>query len=260
MLICPVCHKTLKKQENRYVCENKHSFDVAKQGYTNLYLKSSAHSGDNKEMVKARTDFLNKGFYQPLRDSIIDWIKQLNIETIIDAGCGEGYYTNEIQKELNNCIYAFDLSKEALKYAARQNKNVNYYISSIFELPIEKKSSDLVLNVFAPFAQEEFYRVLNKNGYVMKVDPAKDHLYEMKEVLYDTVLLNDEIKEENEFFKLIEKRYVCFSMNLMAEDIKNLFKMTPYYYKTSIYSKNKLLQLTELNCRASFVIYLFKKK
>lgn len=251
MLICPICHETLKKEEKRYCCKKKHSFDIAKQGYTNLYLKSSNKSGDNKEMVQARTDFLNEGFYKPLKDAIVSWIQELGVSSIVDAGCGEGYYTNTIEEETKTTIYAFDLSKEALKYASRQNKNVYYFLNSIYELPIENNSCDLVLNIFAPFAKEEFSRILKKDGYILKVDPEKDHLWEMKEVLYENILENDALNENYENLSLIDTRKVSFMMDLDKDDIAHLFTMTPYLYKTKKESRDKLLALNELKCRLS---------
>ena len=44
---------------------------MAKQGYTNLFLKSSKNSGDGKEMVEARTNFLTLDYYKPLLNELI---------------------------------------------------------------------------------------------------------------------------------------------------------------------------------------------
>lgn len=260
MLICPVCKQQLNKEEKRYACINKHSFDIAKQGYTNLYLKSSKNSGDNKEMVDARTSFLNCHYYDPLVNNIIHIINDKKSEVIIDAGCGEGYYTNKIKQNTNAEIYGFDLSKDALKYAARKNKDIHYYLSSIFDIPMNDESCDIVLDIFAPLANDEFYRIVKKGGYLIKVDPHQQHLKQMKDFLYDHVYENEVLDIDVKGFSLEDYYEVTYQMPLDNKAISALFKMTPYYYKTSKEKSARLCELNHLDCTASFMIYLYKKE
>lgn len=260
MIICPVCKEKLIKEEDSYVCINHHRFDVAKQGYTNLYLKSSKKSGDNKEMVQARTSFLNLHLYDCLVNKVIEIIKDLQCKTIIDAGCGEGYYTNLIQKATKANVFAFDLSKDALKYAARQNKQIHYFLSSIFAVPMQDACADLVLNIFAPLANEEYFRLLKKDGYLIKVDPHHLHLKEMKDILYEEVYENEVFDLDLHGFKLDHYEEVTYKMDLNQEAITSLFKMTPYYYKSDKQRSSQLLAMDKLECTASFMIYLYKKE
>lgn len=260
MLICPVCKQKLIKEEKRYVCDQQHSFDIAKQGYTNLYLKSSKHSGDNKIMVDARTAFLNLDYYAPLANELIKIIQEKKSEVIIDAGCGEGYYTNLIQKQTNADIYGFDLSKDALKYAARQNKEIHYYLSSIFDIPMIDESCDLLLNVFAPLANDEFYRLIKKGGYLIKVDPHHQHLKQMKDFLYDHVYENEVLDLKVNGFTLEKYHELTYHMSLDNKALNALFKMTPYYYKTNKEKSEQLCALDHMDCIASFMIYIYKKE
>lgn len=259
MLICPICKQALHKEEKRYICMNRHSFDIAKQGYTNLYLKSSQNSGDNKSLVEARTKFLSLHHYQPLCDALKSIVKSLGIDSLVDAGCGEGYYTNQLQSVVKD-VYAFDLSKEALKYAARKNKQVHYFLASLFSMPISDQSVDAITNIFAPCAHEEFARLVKTNGYVIKVDPDEDHLWEMKTILYDDVVKNDVLAISLDGFHLKEHHKVSFMMDLNQDEIRALFQMTPYAYKTSVQRSERLLNRQRLKCRASFIIYIFEKE
>lgn len=257
-LSCPVCDKTLRKVNKSYKCEHNHTFDIAKEGYTNLLLKSSKHTGDNKEMVMARHTFLSKGFYAPLLRKIIEELQNIRHNVLIDCGCGEGFYTSHIQQALQNQIFAFDVSKEALKYASKNNRNVDYFLASIFHLPLENESVDVLLNIFAPCPVEEALRLLKPDGYLFKVDPDVEHLKEMKAILYDQVVENEE--KQIEELELVETKRIKFIMDLKNDDISNLFKMTPYYYKSSKQASDKLLAEKELMCTASFIIYKYKKK
>ena len=67
-LICPVCGLPLTLEAKTYRCEKNHCFDCAKSGYVNLLppAPGGKRHGDDKLMVKARTDFLDKGYYDPL--------------------------------------------------------------------------------------------------------------------------------------------------------------------------------------------------
>ena len=70
MLLCPKCRSSLKREKNRYVCPHGHSYDIARQGYTHLIIHSQKEGGDNKEMVHARTRFLEQGYYRCLREKL----------------------------------------------------------------------------------------------------------------------------------------------------------------------------------------------
>ena len=102
--ICPVCNAPLLREEYLYKCANSHSFDRAKSGYINLLTANKMNSkvpGDPKEMVLSRKNFLEKGYYQPLRDKVAEIAKRFVSDVYLDAGCGTGYYTKAVATELN---------------------------------------------------------------------------------------------------------------------------------------------------------------
>ena len=92
---CPSCQKPLCREERRLVCPAGHSFDVARSGYVNLLLSQQTgrkHQGDEKRMVKARSAFLERGYYDPMRQELIKQGLAAARQgmTVLDAGCGEG--------------------------------------------------------------------------------------------------------------------------------------------------------------------------
>ena len=112
LLMCPVCREALHLTEKTWSCVNKHSYDVAKQGYVNLHVVQHKHSknpGDTVESVQARRAFLSAGFYAPLQHAVVTKIAALKINNLLDIGCGEGYYTNAMQAEVQQCIGVNDL-------------------------------------------------------------------------------------------------------------------------------------------------------
>ena len=121
-LICPICEKLLSRQENRFLCPENHSFDIARQGYVNLLpiqRKHSAHPGDTREQVLSRREFLEGGFYAPIADSLIAAAKKYETSgPILDVGCGEGYYCTRLAKAMNAELTGLDISKDAVRCAA----------------------------------------------------------------------------------------------------------------------------------------------
>lgn len=259
MFRCPTCKEELTIIDKSYKCKNNHNFDSSKEGYVNLHLNHK-QGGDDEGMVKARSSFLEQDFYHPLREFILDLCSAFPHDTMIDAGCGEGYYTNYLQSNLENEIYAFDLSKVALQKASKANKKVHYALSSIFDLPLASSSTDLILSMFAPIALEENYRLLKEDGLLLVVSPGTNHLKELKESIYEEVRLNEVVLLKSENFQVIDEFKLEYIIDVKDnKTIKDLFLMTPYTYKTSIEDKEKLNTITELRITCEFSIQIYSK-
>lgn len=264
--ICPVCKSEILLFERTYKCQNNHCFDLSKDGYVNLLMSQQSslkRHGDDKLMVKARREFLEKGFYNELRQALCETLKEAlpEISTIVDVGCGEGYYTSEISKVNNFEVLGIDISKDALKYASKSVKNSSFAVASAFSLPFAESSADCVLSVFAPSAYEEFHRVLKSYGKLIKAIPLEEHLWDLKCALYEEPYKNKPEKRNDELFKLVSQKEIKYKINLTEkDDVENLFKMTPYYYKTSREDAEKLLSLDSLETTVHFGIEIYEKR
>ena len=260
-LLCPVCHEPLTLEGSVYSCGNRHTFDRSRYHYVNLIRSGKKIHGDNAEMVKARTRFLQSGAYAPLKEELKKLVLQAAPGTLLDSGCGEGYYT-ELCESLKDCqCFGVDLSKEALKQAGRQCPSVTFAAASIFTLPLPDQSLDLIWSCFAPLAWQENHRVLKDDGQVIVIGPGPHHLMGLKKVLYDDPYLNPEDPEENEYFDLVDKQTVTYTLECTSQQmIQDLFTMTPYYYKTSIKDKEKLNALDHCTTEVEFIIRTYKKK
>lgn len=263
MLRCPVCQETIEKTtEKTYTCPNRHSFDISKKGYVNFLLCQNMRSklpGDNKEMVDAREKFLSKGYYNEFLKELKNIIQSYQPASILDAGCGEGYYTNGIY-EPNRNIIGIDISKSALQKAAPKNRNITYVASSLFDLPIQDGKIDLLFSLFAPYAGDEFYRVLKNDGIMILGIPGADHLFELKSVIYDTPYLNQVKEYELDHFTFLESKKIHTKINLQnQEDILNLFQMTPYYYRTRKEDLEKINTLSQFEVTISFELLIYQK-
>lgn len=273
-ILCPVCKKQLIKEQAVYRCVSGHSFDLSGEGYLHLLLSHQMHSklpGDNKEMTQARQLFLQKGYYRCLLNRLCDITAQslhrqgMKTAVVIDGGCGEGYYTDGVYQSLQNCnlspiVYGFDISKSAIKKAAKRNKQILFSVASLFDLPVLSHCGNLFLSIFAPLCPDEFSRVLASGGSLIIVVAAPEHLIEFKELLYEHPYENEEKNLQFDGFSLKEKYLVKDRIYLPTqEDIKNLFMMTPYYYNTPLASHKRLDTVQDLQLTAAFEIFEFIK-
>ena len=267
---CPVCGGPLDREERVYRCADRHSYDIAKEGYTYLLPPNQKHSadpGDDKAMSAARRDFLSKEYYMPLLNTLCSRILPLAGEhpVILDAGCGEGYYTAGIRAALTAAgktpaIAGIDISKSILRLAAKREKQVEFAVASCYHLPFADETADLLLDCFSPLALEEFRRVLRPGGHFLYVVPGPDHLWELKQVLYDRPYPNEEKETPYEGFAYQSIVPVEGTITLPCQaDIRALFQMTPYYWKTPKTGAKRLADLESLTTRISFRIHIFQK-
>ncbi len=265
ILTCPVCKQELKKENRIYKCENNHCFDIAKEGYVNLNSsnKSGDSTGDNKEMAVARRDFLNKGYFDVLADAVLNCVTQYTKEnaTVLDICCGEGYYTDFLTRNVKRDFYAFDLSKNMVRLGAKRKTDATFFVANIANIPLKSESVDFAFHLFAPFHSLEFSRVLKKDGYIVTAVAGENHLFSLKEVLYDTPYINDEKSPDAGNLILAEKIKVKDTITLNSqEEINALFQMTPYYYHTPSKGMQNLEKLHSLTTDVEFVLYVYKKK
>ena len=272
---CPICGGALSKEGNSFRCGKGHCYDRAKSGYVNLLLpggKNSKLPGDNKQMVNARRDFLDKGFYQPMSDALcreaVQELGNLPAVSLLDAGCGEGYYTERLYKALTRAgidvnLLGLDISKFAAEKAAKRLSSAGEHAliaaASIFHMPVADESCDAVVTLFAPFCGEEFLRVLKKGGLFVMVIPGARHLWGLKQAVYDTPYLNEVQDYAIPGLTFLRSVPVEDTITLRGSEIMDLFQMTPYYYKTSAEGQARAAALQTLETETNFEILLYRK-
>ena len=265
-LRCPVCGAATSKQSNSLFCHGgrRHCFDFSAEGYVNLAAAKATGGGDDATLIAARTAFLDSGHYAPFAARIAELLRAYSKgSTVVDAGCGEGYYTCRLAGEGFYC-YGFDLSKRgvrtAAKRAAREGaENVFFAVAGIYTLPLQDASVDAVVSLFAPVAEQEFLRVLKPGGILLVAGAGKDHLLSLKRVLYDQPHENESRADLPVSLTELTRETLSFSMELKGKEISNLFAMTPYYYRTSRQGQERLAACERLTCEAEMDIFIYQK-
>jgi 23S rRNA (guanine745-N1)-methyltransferase len=270
MWICPSCQLPLHLDKNVWRCSAKHSFDQGKEGYVNLLLaqdRNSKSPGDNKDMILARRMFLQGGYYDPLVEKLIEVIANNQAGpdlTLFDAGCGEGYYLDKIRaglvKQHYNCkALGSDISKVAIQRAAKTYKECDFSVASTFKIPLAGGSMSTVVQVFAPASEQHIARILQDNGIWLSVNPAPEHLQELKQVVYKDSHAHTTEDYNSDLFETLDRQTLRFQFSLEDPiEREALLKMTPFYWRASEQAKIDFVHAS-FSLTADFDIHLLRK-
>ena len=259
---CPICQENLTLVETSFKCCNRHSFDLAKFGYINLEPQIKQSANYDKENFQNRQQILEAGFYQAILEAVSDLLSNSkNAKTILDIGCGEGFYSRKLQEShLDKTFYAFDISKDSVQIAAKSEPNwaVNWFVGDLARLPIKDASMDILLDIFSPANYGEFRRVLSKDGILIKVIPTKNHLKEIRQKVQDQLTnkgySNQDIKEHfQEHFTILSSQTASLTKTITAEQLQALLSMTPLLFHID-QSKIDWSQLTEITIEAEILV------
>lgn len=259
---CPICQENLTLLETNFKCCNRHSFDLAKFGYVNLAPQIKQSANYDKENFQNRQQILEAGFYQAILDAVSDLLaSSKTTTTILDIGCGEGFYSRKLQESHSEkTFYAFDISKDSVQIAAKSEPNwaVNWFVGDLARLPIKDANMDILLDIFSPANYGEFRRVLSKDGILIKVIPTENHLKEIRQRVQDQLTnkeySNQDIKEHfQEHFTILSSQTASLTKTITAEQLQALLSMTPLLFHVD-QSKIDWSKLTEITIEAEILI------
>lgn len=273
LLMCPICREALHLEGKTWQCENRHSYDQAKQGYVNLHVvqhKNSKSPGDTPDAVAARRRFLQTGAYQPLQQAVSELLQSISAKAVLDIGCGEGYYTQAMADVVPQVV-AVDIAKSAVQTAAKQAhqcnenhkvQNITWVVGTGAVLPVLDQSMEVCTSLFSPLPKVEMLRVLKKQGYLIIVTPAPQHLFAMREALFDEVKAHEPDKFVTQMspeFSLISEQIITTDLDLDQQQLKDLIAMTPYAWKAKAYKRQALEVQSSFQLSASFYLFLLQK-
>ena len=259
---CPICQENLTLLETSLKCCNRHSFDLAKFGYVNLAPQIKQSVNYDKENFQNRQQILEAGFYQAILDAVSDLLANSETSsTILDIGCGEGFYSRKLQENHpEKTFYAFDISKDSVQIAAKSEPNwaVNWFVGDLARLPIKDASMDILLDIFSPANYGEFRRILSKDGILIKVIPTENHLKEIRQRVQDQLTNKDYSNQDikNHFqnnFTFLSSKTASLTKPITAEQLQALLSMTPLLFHID-QSKIDWSQLTEITIEAEILV------
>jgi 23S rRNA (guanine745-N1)-methyltransferase len=288
VLACPVCGEVLSDADGSLRCPRQHSFDRAREGYVHLLPAGHGRSrltGDTRAMVTARRRFLERGHYEPLSDALIarggaHLEASRAVRTVaggqvaaVDVGCGDGYYIGRLGRAVATarnpgsapaCCYGLDVSREAVRVAARAWPDVLFLVNDVkHRICVADSGADLLLNVFAPRNPTEFARVLRPGGLLLVAIPGGGHMAELRAKL--PMLGMEEDKAERTVarlaggFELAGDEVLEYHREMPAEDILDLLRMTPHRWHLDDDALAGVASLDPVRVTVSMLLLRFRR-
>ena len=190
LLACPQCRSPVELDEGAILCDEGHTFDVARQGYVTLMTGAGGKfDGDSPEMIAARADFLGGGSFDPLMDAVADAVVAGagagEDPRILEIGAGTGHYLARVLDATpTGRGIGLDVSKYAARRIARAHPRAGAVVADVWQhLPVRDHVLSHVLCVFAPRNADEAHRVLAEHGSLVVLTPTERHLGELVDLL-----------------------------------------------------------------------------
>jgi 23S rRNA (guanine745-N1)-methyltransferase len=193
LLRCPVCRVDLTAASGALVCRNRHSFDLAREGYVNLLSsrrRRPAAGGDSPLQLRHRAAFLDAGHFDVIASTIAEHLQQSGAKPafgqwrVLDAGFGTGHHLARVAEALTGSAIGLglDISRDAARHAARRWPLLAFAVADLWtEWPVQDAAIDLVFSVFAPKNFAEAARVLRPGGWLAVAYPGPDHMAEIRD-------------------------------------------------------------------------------
>lgn len=234
LLRCPLCGGAFLKKDSSLVCERRHTYDIARQGYVN-FVPGQKETFYKKELFAHRAKAFEAGVYAPVVARLtqaIDRYAPGNSPVLLDVGCGEGYYAKAVCPGRSMTRIGFDLSKDAVRLAARGQKTAAFFAADLKNIPMRSRTADVLLDVFTPANYAEFGRVLKKDGVVMKLAPRSGYLRQLRALAgsrlrhaaYDD---SDVERYAHEKMNVRHQEAITYTMDVSPETARHLARMTP---------------------------------
>lgn len=266
-LSCPLCRLPLMVNSQGVGCGNRHQFDRAKEGYLNLLPVQQKHSrepGDAKAQLQARRQFLQAGFFLPLRQRL-QQVLPASAQQVLDIGCGEGYFTGAFAEALPAAsIYGVDIAKAGVRLAAKAAKSAGldsqlvYCVASSFDLPVADGSMDVVTRIYAPSKDAELCRVMASKGLLVIVAPGEQHLLGLRRRIYREVRPH-QTTPIPEGFRLIDQQKVQAGLVIEQPELRAaLLDMTPFAWRLSPELRADIVQEVVTD-QLDFVVTIYNK-
>ena len=276
-LACPIDGLPLVKSDTGFKCEKNHSFDLARNGYINLlpvHYKATRDPGDSKDMIAARRNVLNAGIYQPLANAVSQCVNEHILDTsdptkvVTDAGCGDGYYTALMQRQLATlqlpqppAVLGVDISKWAIISAAKQYKNLDWAVATNKHLPLTNGSITLITSLFGFECWQPWAQLQTQGQLVVVVDAGREHLLQIREHIYNEVRIHaipDNAEAMAAGYELVQQRDVNFENVVESSQmLHDIIAMTPHAHRA--HTIKDLAVLTEKPIQFSAVIRVYRR-
>ena len=213
-------------------------------------------------MVDARRRVHAAGLYQPLADAIVElFAGQLGGGvSLLDLGCGEGFYSINLLRQMGSVeLHAVDVSRPAVRLAARACPDGEFAVASSFAVPLPDAGVDGAFSVFAPTSETELRRLVAPGGFFLNVAPGPEHLWQLRQMLYAQPRAHPAPANRLDGFDESRQHSLAFELNLEGQQLQDVIAMTPYAYGGRREQKQQLAELRSMRLQTAFVLSLHRR-
>lgn len=276
LLKCPICDSSMEVQDLKsIVCSNRHTFDIAKQGYLNLMTNHIKTNYDRTLFEARRKVIVESSFFSPLNKAITTFINEYAPSkkelTLVDMGSGEGSHLQNISNKLQSFFdktvtgIGLDISKEGILEAAKNYEDHIWIVADLAKTPLTDSMVDVMLNILSPSNYEEFNRLLIDDGIIIKVVPRECYLQELRQYFYGETEQKDYSNEKvielfKEKFELVDQSMINYTSELDESALQSLVQMTPLTWGVEESDVKRFLESGISNITVDFDIMIGRKK
>ena len=207
---------------------------MARQGYVN-FVPGQKETFYRRELFESRAKVFEAGVYEPVVRALSEALEQYVPEdnpAVLDAGCGEGYYIRSVCPGRQMARAGFDLSKDAVRLAARGEKTASFFVADLKHIPVRDHVCDAVLDIFTPASYAEFGRVLKRDGVLVKLAPRSGYLRQLRELAGDALRRReydggDVERYAQQHMDMLDQRTITYTLPVTQETAQHLARMTP---------------------------------
>lgn len=237
-LACPVCGEPLTLADTSLVCPRNHRFDIARQGYANLLRGGKKQQEYDRASFENRRRVFASGLYDPIARALVELVEEhAPAGLVVDAGCGEGFFSSRVRGATGRPVCAFDISKDSVQLAAGSNAEdgIMWLVADLAAIPLQDGVAACVCDVFSPANYHEFKRVLAPDGVVVKVVPTENHLHELRARAAEQ-LRHDDYSNQRVLdhlaasCRVVARRRATSTLRLDADALAALVAMTPLLF------------------------------
>jgi len=256
---CPLCGDGLKTENSGLTCPRGHHFDIARQGSVQLLAGKGNGATYDQPLFAARRRMLELGLFTPAAEAVLPLLTEATKanDLWLDAGCGEGWITAFLHRNLPERIaLGLDLAPAGIRMAAAAwGGEILWTVGDLARLPLKDRSAKAVLNFLTPAHYGEFYRVLGPEGLLVKVIPGAEHLRQLREAAGVDPASDSSAREffEKNCSGLGETR-VTDDLTVNPEDFAAACAMAPFAQHRREYALESIRDRKSLKLTADLIV------
>lgn len=225
----------MERRGGSLLCPKGHCYDLSRYGDVN-FAPEKRESFYTKALFESRARVFAAGVFDPviaaIDEALAAHLPQGRCAVLVDAGCGEGFYTRRVLEGTPMTRIGFDLCKEAVRLAARGGRDASFFVGDLANIPLGDGCADVLLDVFTPANYAQFARVLRPGGLLVKLAPRAGYLAELREAARGLLRRGEHDGAPVEQYAqkhmaLLDRREITYTLPVDAALAADLARMTP---------------------------------